>query len=48
MFKLVVNDVLSQHFKYVTSSHEVAPEPREYERTSTVVVNVVLMPLITL
>ena len=45
--ELAVNDVLTQHFKYVTSSHEVAPEPREYERTSTVVVNVVLMPLVT-
>jgi N-methylhydantoinase A len=32
---------------YVTASHEVAPEHREYERISTTVVNAVLMPIVS-
>ncbi len=32
---------------YVVASHEVDPEYREYERTSTTVVNAVLMPILT-
>ncbi|MGB9729338.1 MAG: hydantoinase/oxoprolinase family protein [Thermoprotei archaeon] len=40
-------EVAVKYFKYVSVSHEVAPEPREYERTSTVVVNAVLMPLVS-
>ena len=40
-------EVLSRHFRFVSLSSEVAPEPREYERTSTTVVNAVLMPLIS-
>lgn len=38
--------VLKKHFRYVTLSSEVSPEPREYERTSTAVVNAALMPLV--
>jgi len=37
--------VLSQEFEHVVASHEVAPEPREYERFSTAVVNALLMPI---
>jgi len=32
-------------FKYVVASHEVSPTPREYERTSTTVINAMLMPI---
>jgi len=39
--------VLKRHFRYVTLSSEVSPEPREYERTSTAVVNAALMPLVS-
>ncbi|WP_287690473.1 hydantoinase/oxoprolinase family protein [Metallosphaera javensis (ex Sakai et al. 2022)] len=39
--------VLSRHFRYVSLSSRVSPEPREYERTSTTLVNAVLMPLIS-
>jgi N-methylhydantoinase A len=38
--------VLKRHFRYVALSSEVSPEPREYERTSTAVVNAALMPLV--
>ncbi|GAB6946040.1 hydantoinase/oxoprolinase family protein [Vulcanisaeta sp. JCM 16161] len=40
-------DVLKRYFKYVSLSSRVAPEPREYERTSTTVVNAVLMPIVS-
>ncbi len=36
-----------KRFPYVSVSSEIAPEPREYERTSTTVVNALLMPLIS-
>ncbi|WP_238027412.1 hydantoinase/oxoprolinase family protein [Metallosphaera javensis (ex Hofmann et al. 2022)] len=39
--------VLSRHFRYVSLSSRVSPEPREYERTSTTLVNAVLMPFIS-
>ncbi|MFB6490809.1 MAG: hydantoinase/oxoprolinase family protein [Thermoproteus sp. AZ2] len=39
-------EALKRHFEYVTASHEVAWEPREYERFSTAVVNAALMPLV--
>ncbi|MEN2999229.1 MAG: hydantoinase/oxoprolinase family protein [Acidilobaceae archaeon] len=45
--EIEAKEVLSKHFKYVTASHEVAMEPREYERTSTAVVNAALMPLVS-
>ena len=34
-------------FPYVSVSSEIAPEPREYERTSTTVVNAILMPVVS-
>ena len=34
-------------FPHVSASSEIAPEPREFERTSTVVVNAVLMPVVS-
>jgi N-methylhydantoinase A len=40
-------DLLSRRFEYVTASHEVAMEPREYERTSTAVVNAALRPIVS-
>ena len=39
-------EVLRKYFEYVTASHEVAWEPREYERFSTAVVNAALMPVV--
>ena len=38
---------LRQRFEYVSVSSEIAPEPREYERTSTTVLNAVLMPVVS-
>ncbi len=43
----VTGDVLRKYFRYVSLSSRVAPEPREYERTSTAVVNAVLMPIVS-
>jgi N-methylhydantoinase A len=45
--EVVVGEVLKEKFKYVTLSHEIAWEPREYERTSTAVINAVLMPIVS-
>jgi len=39
-------EVLRKYFEYVTASHEVSWEPREYERFSTAVVNAALMPVV--
>jgi len=39
--------VLRRYFNYVSLSSRVAPEPREYERTSTAVVNAALMPIVS-
>ncbi|MDP7545823.1 MAG: hydantoinase/oxoprolinase family protein [Alphaproteobacteria bacterium] len=36
---------LSDGVKYIALSHEMSPEPREYERTNTTVLNAALMPL---
>ena len=41
------NSVLSGHFSYVTTSSHISPEQREYERTSTAVVNAALMPIVS-
>ncbi len=43
----VTGDVLRKYFKYVSLSSKIAPEPREYERTSTTVVNAALMPIVS-
>jgi N-methylhydantoinase A len=45
--EIVAGEVLKKKFKYVSLSHEVAWEPREYERTSTAVVNAALMPVVS-
>jgi N-methylhydantoinase A len=38
---------LRRSFPYVSVSSEIAPEPREYERTSTAVVNATLLPVVS-
>lgn len=43
----ITGGVLRKYFRYVSLSSRVAPEPREYERTSTTVVNAVLMPIVS-
>lgn len=45
--ELRAGEALRGAVKHITLSHDVAPEPREYERTSTAVVNAALMPLIS-
>ena len=40
-------NVLRRYFKYISLSSRIAPEPREYERTSTTVVNATLMPIVS-
>lgn len=39
-------ELAERQFKYVSVSHEVSAAPREYERTSTTVVNAALMPVV--
>ena len=39
--------VLRRYFRFVTAGHEVVREPREYERTSTAVINAALMPIVS-
>ncbi|EWG07914.1 MAG: N-methylhydantoinase A/acetone carboxylase subunit beta [Candidatus Aramenus sulfurataquae] len=39
--------IAEKYFRHVSVSSEVAPEPREYERTSTTVVNAALMPIVS-
>ncbi len=41
-----IEGFLKRYIRYVSTSHKVAPEPREYERTSTTVLNAVLMPVV--
>lgn len=43
----IAEKTFSKYFKYVSASYRVAPEPREYERTSTTVVNAVLQPIVS-
>ncbi|MFP3260446.1 MAG: hydantoinase/oxoprolinase family protein [Sulfolobus sp.] len=40
-------EILSKYFKYVSASFEVSPEQREYERTTTTVINAMLMPIVS-
>lgn len=40
-------EVLSKFTPYVSPSYKVSPEPREFERASTTVVNAALMPIIS-
>ncbi|QKR00637.1 hydantoinase/oxoprolinase family protein [Metallosphaera tengchongensis] len=39
-------EISLKYFQYVSTSYEVCPIPREYERTSTTVLNSLLMPVI--
>jgi N-methylhydantoinase A len=43
----LAKDIVKEYFKYVSASHEIAPEPREYERTSTTIINAALMPIVS-
>lgn len=43
----IAGRILSEYFSYVSLSSSVSPEQREYERTSTAVVNAALMPIIS-
>ncbi|WP_291999227.1 hydantoinase/oxoprolinase family protein [Caldivirga sp.] len=43
----ITGNVLKKYFKYVSLSSRVAPEPREYERASTTIVNAALMPIVS-
>ncbi|WP_276922743.1 hydantoinase/oxoprolinase family protein [Ferroplasma acidiphilum] len=42
-----IKNYLSKYFDNISISYDVSPEPREYERTSTTVVNAVLMPVVS-
>ncbi len=42
-----IKNYLSEYFDNISISYDVSPEPREYERTSTTVVNAVLMPVVS-
>lgn len=43
----IAGDALARYVGFVSASHKVAPEPREYERASTTVVNAALMPVVS-
>jgi N-methylhydantoinase A len=43
----IAKNIALKYSKYVSISSEVAPEPREYERTSTTVINALLMPIVS-
>ncbi len=45
--EVLAEEILSRYVGYVSPSYKVAPEPREYERTSTTVVNATLMPIVS-
>lgn len=45
--EVIAEEVLSKYIKYVSPSYKIAPEPREYERMSTTVVNAALMPIVS-
>ncbi len=45
--EILAERVLSRYVRYLSVSHKIAPEPREYERTSTTVVNATLMPIVS-
>lgn len=43
----IAKEIVSKYVKYVSTSHEVSSEQREYERTTTTVINAMLMPLVS-
>lgn len=42
----IAKEIISKYVKFVSASFEVSPEQREYERTTTTVINVMLMPIV--
>lgn len=46
LHEAIIESVLSNYIPYVSASYKVSPEPREYERITTLI-NAVLMPLIS-
>jgi N-methylhydantoinase A/acetone carboxylase, beta subunit len=45
--EVLAEEALLKHVRHVSPSYKVAPEPREYERASTTVVNAALMPIVS-
>ncbi|MEM1734435.1 MAG: hydantoinase/oxoprolinase family protein [Desulfurococcaceae archaeon] len=43
----MVGDIIKKYVKYVSLSSKVSSEPREYERTSTTVINALLKPVVS-
>ena len=43
--EMMLGKRLSNSVKYVALSHEMSPEPREFERTNTTILSAALMPL---
>ncbi|MEB2793079.1 MAG: hydantoinase/oxoprolinase family protein [Caldisphaeraceae archaeon] len=40
-------ELLQDRFSFITISSDVSPEPREYERTSTAIINALLQPIVS-
>ncbi|MEM3832043.1 MAG: hydantoinase/oxoprolinase family protein [Thermoprotei archaeon] len=47
IYEVIAGSVLSKMISFISLSHRVVPEPREYERVSTTVVNAALTPLVS-
>lgn len=45
--EIMTKEILRGSVEYIVASHEIAPEPREYERASTAVVSAALMPIVS-
>lgn len=45
--EIKAKEILRGYVEYIVASHEIAPEPREYERASTAVVSAALMPIVS-
>jgi N-methylhydantoinase A len=45
--EIMTKEILRGSVEYIVASHEIAPEPREYERASTAVVSTALMPIVS-
>lgn len=45
--EVLAGEILARYARFVSLSHRVTPEPREYERFSTTVVNATLMPIVS-
>jgi N-methylhydantoinase A len=40
-------ELAKKYFEFISASYEIAPEPREYERASTTLINAILMPIVS-